>query len=182
VIPDRDKKTILVGDTSALLSLEMGSILNSSFRIFDYMIPSSVNSELNDISIIDDDHGKASIRIIDYVKRGQIHLLEVKDRDLVTNMVNDHTTIDIGEAEALVLAQENDVDILITDDLRSLGALRKKAKGVRIHLSVYVMSRMVISKDIGKEDAYKALEKISLARSWENAAIYRKAMDYIKDL
>ena len=182
MIQSRDKKQVLVGDTPALLSLEMGSILDHSCDLFSYMIPNVVHSELKDISVFNDDHSAASKRILGYIEDDQIRIVNIKNETTVDEMVNDFSTIDRGEAESLVLAQENDIDILITDDLRSLGALKKLSKGVRIHLSVYVISRIVLSGDIQKRDAFRALNRIASVRSWENAAIYRKAIEYIREI
>jgi len=55
-------------------------------------------------------------------------------------------------------------------------------EGVRIHLSIYVIASMVLLESMTKKEALESLSRISKGRSWENSAIYNKAMDYIKDL
>lgn len=70
----------------------------------------------------------------------------------------------------------------MTDDLRSLKALKDLSNGIRIHLSVYVITRLVLERIINRSNALDCLSKISEKRSWENSAIYEKAKEYIKDL
>lgn len=178
----KGRTSVIVSDTSALLSLEMGRVLKRSFETFDYLIPVEVGSEIVDISRFDDPLANAAKNIMDHVKAGYIRECKVKDEGYVKDIVDGFHTIDKGEAESLVLAEENGVEVLITDDLRSLSALRDLSKSVRIHLSVYVISRMVIGKRITKDEAYRSIERIASVRNWENAVIFEKAIDYIKDL
>lgn len=171
-----------MGDTSALISLEVGNLLKDSFQLFDYIVPKKVLKEIKDISSYEDEAAIAAKNILKIMKDGNIKKISVKDTDKIKEIMNSKKSIDMGEAESLVLAQESKVKILITDDFRSLKALKEFSGEVRIHLSVYVIARMVLSKIIDKFEADDALSKISEKRSWENAAIYKKAKEYIKDL
>lgn len=116
------------------------------------------------------------------IRNDKIHRSSVKNIDKVNEIVDLYKKIDFGEAEALVLARENDHEILITDDLRSMKNLMDISQGVRVHLSIYVIASMVMKGSLKKEEALNCLSRISKGRSWENSAIYNKAMDYIKDL
>lgn len=178
----RTKKKILVGDTSALISLEVGNLLKDSFQLFDYIVAKIVLKEIEEISSYEDDAAIAAKTILKHMKDGNIKKVSVKDNKKVKEIINNNKSIDIGEAESLILAQESKVKILITDDFRSLKALKELSGEVRIHLSVYVIARMVLSKIIDKTEANEALSKISDKRNWENASIYNKAKEYIKDL
>lgn len=51
----KKNRSVLVGDTSALISLEVGNVLEDSFQIFDYLIPKKVRKEIEDISSYGDD-------------------------------------------------------------------------------------------------------------------------------
>lgn len=177
-----NKKRILVGDTSAMISLEVGDVLIDSLEKFDYIIPDKVCKEIEDISEINDEHGSAAEKILELIRNDKIHRSSVKNIDKVNEIVDLYKKIDFGEAEALVLARENDHEILITDDLRSMKNLMDISQGVRVHLSIYVIASMVMKGSLKKEEALNCLSRISKGRSWENSAIYNKAMDYIKDL
>lgn len=175
-------RSVLVGDTSALISLEVGNVLEDSFQIFDYLIPKKVRKEIEDISSYGDDAAIAAEKIIDHIKTGHIKEFAVKGKDEVERILKNEKTIDIGEAESLILAKERKIGILLTDDLRSLKALKDLSNGIRIHLSVYVITRLVLERIINRSNALECLSKISEKRSWENSAIYEKAKEYIKDL
>jgi len=51
-------ETIVVGDTSALISLAVGSVLLKCLRISRILIPQEVYSELSEFSQFNDVHGK----------------------------------------------------------------------------------------------------------------------------
>jgi predicted nucleic acid-binding protein len=178
----KNKKRILVGDTSAMISLEVGDVLIDSLERFEYVIPNKVCKEIEDISEINDEHGSAAEKILQLIKNDKIHRTSVKNIDKVNEIMDLYKKIDFGEAEALVLAWENHHEILITDDLRSMKDLMDISQGVRIHLSIYVIASMVMLESMTKKEALESLSRISKGRSWENSAIYNKAMDYIKDL
>jgi len=166
-----------------MISLEVGDVLIDSLEHFEYVIPNKVCKEIEDISEINDEHGSAAEKILQLVRNDKIHCTSVKNIDKVNEIVDLYKKIDFGEAEALVLARENHHEILITDDLRSMKDLMDiSQEGVRIHLSIYVIASMVLLESMTKKEALESLSRISKGRSWENSAIYNKAMDYIKDL
>ena len=97
--------SIIVSDTSALLSLEMGQILKKSFETFNYLIPDEVSSEIVDISRFDDPLANAAKNIMGYVEAGQINERKVKDEGYVKDIIDEFHTIDKGEAESLVFSR-----------------------------------------------------------------------------
>lgn len=175
-------ETIVVGDTSALISLGVGNVLSKSLKISRIIIPKKVDSELNEISKFRDIHGKAAKDVITLVSKGKIQVCNVKQRKKINKLVSGYSRVNEGEAEALVLAQEKSIPILITDDFRSLLDLKKLAGKVEIHLSIYLIARLVLEKIITIKDAQMALDKISKGRTWESSAIYEYAMKYIEEL
>ena len=183
-IPSRPEvpNTIVVGDTSALISLTVGGVIEKCLKISRIVIPKIVQTELKDMSAFKDNHGKASIRTIDLISKKHIEVMKVKNSKKVEELISGHSRIDSGEAEALVLSQENSIPIMITDDFKSLADLKKVSGDVEIHLSVYLLSRLVIEKIVSISQAQAALDKIAKGRTWESAAIYHLAKKYIVDL
>ena len=175
-------ETIVVGDTSALISLGVGNVLLKSLEISRILIPKKVDSELNEVSKFRDLHGKAAKDIIKLISKGKIQVGNVKQRKKISKLVSGYSRVNEGEAEALVLAQEKSIPILITDDFRSLPDLKKVAGKVEIHLSIYLLARLVLGKIITIKEAQVALNKISKGRTWESSAIYEYAMKYIEGL
>ena len=60
-------ETIIIADTSALISLGVGDILSKSLEISKILIPQKVFDELNEISKFDDIHGNAAKETIRYL-------------------------------------------------------------------------------------------------------------------
>ena len=175
-------ETIVVGDTSALISLAVGDALKKCLKISKIIIPVMVQAELKDMSRFKDSHGKASKSTMELISKGHIEVKKVKNTTKVEKLISGHSLIDEGEAEALVLAQENKIPIMITDDFKSLADLKKVSENVEIHLSIYLLSRLVIEKIFSVSQAQSSLDKIAKGRTWESAAIYELAKKYIEDL
>ena len=179
---DKIPDTIVVGDTSAIISLSVGSVLLKCLSISRIVIPGKVHQELKEMSEYNDEDGVAAKETLNLIAQGKISVIEIRNKDNVKAIVSSNARIDNGEAEALVLAQENLIPIVITDDFRSLPYLKEISMGVEIHLSIYLLTRLVIENIISKEEAKASLNKIAGIRTWENAAIYRLAMKYIDEL
>jgi predicted nucleic acid-binding protein len=184
-VPKKTQKetyeTIVVGDTSALISLAVGSVLLKCLRISRILIPKEVYSELSEISQYNDVHGKAAQETICMISNGNIEVDKVEHVEKINELVSGHSHIDKGEAEALILAQEKSIPILITDDFRSIPDLKKNSGDVEIHLSIYLLARLVLEKIITIAEAQDALIRISDGRTWESAAIYNLAKKYINE-
>ena len=181
-IPNRILDTIVVGDTSALISLGVGLVLKDCLKISKIVVPKKVQQELDEMSHFNDEDGMAAKGTSDLILKGQIQVLTVKNYQKVQALVSANTRIDNGEAEALILAQENSIPIVITDDFQGLSKLKEVSENVEIHLSIYLLSRLVLENIITIKDAKKSLERIASLRTWESGVIYRFAMKYIDDL
>jgi len=181
-IQNRIPDTIVVGDTSALISLGVGLVLKDCLTISKIVVPKKVQQELEEMSHFNDEDGIAAKVTLDLILNGQIEVLTVKNMEKVRALVSTNTRIDNGEAEALILAQENSIPIVITDDFRSLSKLKEVSENVEIHLSIYLLSRLVLENIITIKDAKESLERIASLRTWESGVIYRFAMKYIDDL
>ena len=175
-------ETIVVGDTSALISLAVGSVLLKCLRISRILIPQEVYSELSEISQYNDVHGKAAQETIRMISNGNIEVEEVEHIDKINELVSGYSRIDKGEVKALILTQEKSIPILITDDFRSIPDLKKNSGDVEIHLSIYLLARLVLENIITIAEAQDALIRISDGRTWESAAIYNLAKKYINEL
>ena len=178
VIPE----TIVVGDTSALVSLGVGSVLEKSLLISRIVIPPTVKNEIEEMSSFDDNDGITARKILGLTSQNKIDVLEIKEKEDVKRLVISNSRIDPGEAEALILAEEQSIPILLTDDFRSIPQLKRASKRVEIHLSIYLIARLVLEEIINKEQAVEALNNIAKDRTWLGGAIYHFAMKYIEKL
>ena len=64
--------------------------------------------------------------------KGKIEVIEVKQVEKTEELVLGYSRINEGEAEALILAQEKSIQILLTDDFRSLPDLKNVSEDVEI--------------------------------------------------
>ena len=129
----------------------------------------------------EDDHGQAAKEALDLISNKEMDVLNVQHSDAVTHLISIYSRIDVGEAEALILAQEQSIPILVTDDFRSLPYLKKERLNVEIHLSTYLLALLVLTGEISKEEAGESLTKISESRDWQHAAIFDLAKKYIDE-
>mgnify|MGYP004231031625 FL=1 len=60
--------------------------------------------------------------------------------------------------------------------------MKEVSENVEIHLSIYLLSRLVLENIISIKDAKESLNRIASLRTWESGVIYRFAMKYIDDL
>lgn len=181
-MPKRNEKEAIVADTSALISLSIGDIIEKCLSLFEISISPRVLEELKKTSRYEDKHAEGASKIIELVDKEKIKTKgSVKD-ERVSKTIKDHPKLDWGETESLLMAKEKSIPMMITDDFKSLEPLKHLSGEVKINLSVYPIARLVVKNEIGKEKAENTFEKIAKERSWEGAAIYRFAKKYLREL
>lgn len=176
------EKVKITADTSALISLSIGSTITDCLDMFEVVISPRVEKELEDTSKYKDKHAKGAEDIIELISEGSIIRKEFDEDKTISKLIYEYQKLDWGETETLLMAERYSIPIMITDDFKSLGSLKKIAKDTKIYLSIYTITRLVIEGIISKERAEDTLENIAKERSWEGAAIYRFAKGYLKDL
>jgi len=143
------------------------------------MIPAKVKEELEDIAGYGDEESQHAKNILGLLP-DKIRLSEVKNKQRVRYLVNNFLNIDVGEAEVLVLAEEKG-GVAVTDDLRSLPALKENAK-VQVYLSAYLFAGLIMKKLVKKEGVLKAFERLAEKRDWKHSALYTHSKKYIEEL
>ena len=103
------------------------------------------------------------------------------DARRATVLVNGHTFIDPGEAEAIVLAEERGIGIVITDDFEAFPEL-KRSTWVRIHLSPYLIAALVVTGRLSVQEAKDCFDRIAGRRHWFDARLYQRAREYLDGL
>ncbi|MDP2767609.1 MAG: hypothetical protein Q8O41_09210, partial [Candidatus Methanoperedens sp.] len=91
-----------------------------------------VYEELKQIAEFDDVHGRSARDVLGLVESGIISVKSVQAGQ-------EHAeNIDMGEAETLTLAESDEYDYIITDDVKALPYIKSKAK-VKVLTSVFVI-------------------------------------------
>lgn len=181
-MPKKIDKEVIAVDTSALISLGVGSIIKDCLELFDIMISPCVQEELQDISEYEDKHAEGASEVLDMISDQEIEVKKLDQDKEVSSLLKRCSKLDRGETETLLLASRSSISMMITDDFKSLRSLKEVSEEVKIHLSVYLIARLVVKDKIGREKAEKILDKIAEERSWEGAAIYRYAKRYLDEL
>ncbi len=91
------EKALLVADTSALVSLNIGLVLEKALEIAAIYVPQEVVNELEIHACLSDD----AAHVLNLVRTGRIKALGVQDTKRVQALVAENIQIDCGEAEAI---------------------------------------------------------------------------------
>ncbi|MCZ6678674.1 MAG: hypothetical protein O7E52_15685 [Candidatus Poribacteria bacterium] len=175
------KKTVLrkvIADTSSLISLGTGRILEESLTVIEIFLPEEVKSELESVAIFEDVHGQAANEALCLIGAGKIHVLSIASATEVDTICHQNRRIDRGEAAAILLAEQERIDIILSDDFKALSQMAR-ITDKRIYLSVYALSRLVEENLIALKDAEISLNTIAAHRNWIGRSIFDLAKKLI---
>ncbi|MEM6630447.1 MAG: DUF3368 domain-containing protein [Bacteroidota bacterium] len=133
-------KSLIISDTSPITNLIKIGQLDLLGRLFgEIIVPKEVYKELADY-----EKQKAEID-----KRSWIKIIAVRDQEAVAKL---NTQLDPGEAEAIILAQELDANLLIIDERKG----RRIAEGYGLHI-IGLLGILVRGKQKGHISEIKPL-------------------------
>jgi len=164
-------------DTCALLTLSVSGFLER-YLDFNILIPEEIKRELKDISQYPDSDGMNAKKILGFVP-DKIKVIAIGDESRVQNLLKS-SNIDKGEAEVLVLAEEQE-GVAITDDLKCLSDLKENSK-VPVYLSAYLFAGLILRNLATKEEVSNAIESLAKERDWKHSALYTHFKRYIEEL
>lgn len=164
---------MIIADTSALISLASGSVLNLFFDEFEVVITETVLGELEELSQESDWTAENAKQV--YRSKKSLKVYEISGEKPVSSRVDE------GEASCALLAQELEADFLITDDLRALPEIEKMVGKDRVAISPIVLRALVKRNVLDKKQALEKLKKMGKRRDWLHRPIYRKARELLED-
>ncbi|HJH26206.1 MAG TPA: hypothetical protein C5S37_05380 [Methanophagales archaeon] len=112
-------KTKIVADTSSLVSLQTGDILELSLELLDISVPEIVVTELKEVAGFKDTHGKSARNVLKLIRENKISVKELK----LIVISETGSRVDVGEMDCLNLCKQEQISILVTDDWRALPKL-----------------------------------------------------------
>lgn len=152
----------IVIDTSGLLSLAAGNILELATQFFDFIIPVRVKEELNGISKNNDFEANLAKNVLFHIDR------EIK-------VIDSYKISEQGELECAYLANElDDVEFLITDDTKVLEKLEKISKK-EVNFSTLIVYSLCLSGKLNKEKGWKVIERVGVKRNWKDNIMFEQA-------
>ena len=167
-------KKLIVGDTSALVSLQTGNLMEKALSIIQLFVPRDVEAELKIHARLDTN----AATVLSLIRKGDITVCDVQDRRRINQLAALFPKIDIGEAATVVLAEERNIEVIVTDDFQALPYLRQVTT-VKVHLSAYLIAGLVVRRQISLDEAEAAFDRIASKRNWLDADIYQHAKRYL---
>jgi predicted nucleic acid-binding protein len=152
----------VAADTGAVLSLALSGLFDVCKKQFRIIIGKKIEEELKEISLMDDELGKAAKELL-------------KELEIMPASHN----FDKGEDEALYLLKETNADILVSDDI---AFVKKQRNNEKISFSVVLFGILLEKKIITKEDFLKAVDKMFEKRKWDENLIYLVAKEIIEEV
>ena len=152
----------IVIDTSALLSLESGNILETAVENFNFVIPVRIKEELIGLSKKNNFEGNLAKKVLNYVEK-EINVVETSKR------------FDDGELEAAYLAKETiDIEFIISDDIKAIERIKNISKK-EIRFSTMIVYALCLKEIIPLDQGWKIIEKMAVKRVWKNNLIFESA-------
>ena len=152
----------IVVDTSALLSLEAGGVLEISIEKLDFIIPLRVKEEITGLSKNNDFEGNLAKNILGYIDN-EIKVIESSKR------------YNEGELEAAYLAKERaSIEFIITDDVSAIEKMEKIADKP-IRFSTMIVYALCIKGIKTFEQGWKIIESMAVKRIWKDNLIFESA-------
>jgi predicted nucleic acid-binding protein len=157
---------MLVVDTSAFISLAVGSALDSVLEEYEIVTTQAVWSELEETAAYDDIHGQGAADVLSV--QDQVTVMELTGEAFVTSRIDD------GEASCVAAVAETEAAFLITDDYRALPELQELVD-CEVALSPIVLRALVKRGVLTEVEATEAFDTIAEQRDWLGAPINRYA-------
>jgi len=155
-------------DTSALLSLEAGGVLEIAVEKLDFIISPRVKEELTGISENNDFEGNLAKSVLGYVGN-EIKVVEPSKR------------FDEGESEVAYLAKEtSDVEFIITDDIAAKEKI-EKISDKPIRFSTMIVYALCLKGIKTFKEGWKIIERMAVKRVWKDNLIFESAKLMWKD-
>lgn len=159
----------IITDTSALLSLAAGDILDLVLENIDCIIPSRVKEEVKGISLNNTFEGNLAKKVLSYI-----------DKEIA--VIETYQSSNEGEVECVYLAHQiQDAELVITDDTKALEKLEKICN-TKIRFSTIILYALYLQGKITKDRARVVLERMRVKRDWKDNIIFEQAVLLLNSL
>ena len=166
-------RTKIAADTSSLISLQTGGILEQSLELFDISIPEIVVTELKEVAGFNDTHGKSARNVLKLIKGNRISVKEL------IAISETESRLDVGEMDCLNLCKQEQIPILVTDDWKALPKLIEKSASINVVVSAFVIRSLLNKRMLTGDNAKAVLDKIARDRDWLESKIYEESKKWL---
>ena len=174
-MPTKYSRSKIVTDTSSLISLQTGDILELSLELFDISVPEIVVTELKEMAGFYDTHGESARNVLKLIKENRISVKEL------VAVSETESRVDVGEMDCLNLCKEEHIPILVTDDWKALPKLIEKSASINVMVSAFVIRSLLNKYLLTRADAKAVLDKIAHDRDWLESKIYEESKKWLTE-
>ena len=166
-LPGSSRKIVI--DTSALISLSHGGLLDLVLEEFRVVVSDLIIEELKKMAEYDDEDGKAAREILTEISRLEMRAIDMKEIGRIVT-----SRLDEGEASCVLLAQAEDIEALISDDFKAMHQLQyySSQHSFDLGLGAALIHALVLRGKLSKAEALESIERIASKRDWLGRSIY----------
>jgi predicted nucleic acid-binding protein len=164
-LPASSRKIVI--DSSALISLAHGSVLEIVLKEFQIITSSVVWRELEATAKFDDPDGRAAHHVLAHPEL--LTIVDLSESDFAQYLGR---RVHGGEASCVALARH--ADAFICDDFDALPYLEAHCRklGIEIGLCSVLIHALVIRGRLSKEEARRVFDRIAERRGWLGRPLY----------
>lgn len=161
---------IVVSDTTPIISLMKAGQLKLLEKLFGVVyIPKAVYRELTENETFPEE-----VRMVK--EHGFLHVEQVQNEKSVT-ILQKFTGLDVGESEAIILADEKHSDVLLMDEHK--GRQVAKKMGITITGTIGILTQAFDEGMLTKKDVEECIEKMKESGIRISEKLYLKLMEHI---
>lgn len=161
---------IIVSDTTPIISLMKAGQLELLQKLFDIVyIPEAVYRELTE--------NKSYLEEARIVQECKFLLIEKVENEKSVAILRNFTGLDVGESEAIILADEKQSDILLMDEHR--GRQVAKKMGITITGTIGVLAQAFNERMLTKNDVEECIERLQESGIRVSEKLYQKLREHI---
>lgn len=162
---ERTRLKIIISDAGPIIHLHEADALNLILNMGEIFIPNAVYKEVK----------KYQVDIPSDFIVVSLNKIQIEKSKKYINPGNIHE----GESEAIVLSQDLNADLLLTDDASA--RLFAEIKSINVRGSLGVVLWNYVHKKLTKEQAKKILYALKESSLWISNKIFHKALDVLEE-
>lgn len=162
---------LIISDTTPIISLIKADKLYLLEKMFgNVIIPKAVYDELT----VNEKYGKeiAELKEAIFIKVGKV------ENNASVNILRNVTGLDAGESEAIVMAEENDADLLLMDEHK--GRQVAKKLGIRITGTIGILLQAFDEGMLSREDIVNSIVVLKESNIRISDNLCKKVYEHIK--
>lgn len=161
---------IVISDTTPIISLMKVGRLELLQKLFDVVyIPDAVYRELTE--------SEAYPQEVRMVQECQFFLVEKVENEKSVTILRNFTGLDVGESEAIILADEKQSDVLLMDEHK--GRQVAKRMGMTITGTIGVLTQAFDEGMLTREDVEECIERLKESGIRISEKLYRRLQEHM---